>query len=112
MVVADGAFLEQRLSGGQRRSSSFARILDQREQTVDERTHEAGSGLLGNLPRRASQRQRFAPAALGQSDPSDFDRDPSMVRPLAAVRPPICPRPIAFAIADRFRWGKRMPRGY
>ena len=68
MVVAHGAFAQQRLSGRQRSLPFFPRVLRQGEQTKDQRTHETGSSRVRNVPTRARQRQGLASEALRQSE--------------------------------------------
>ena len=66
VVVANVAFRDKRLSGGQRSLSFFPNIRRQGDETMDERTPEAGPGLVGDLAAPASQRQGLAPATAGQ----------------------------------------------
>jgi hypothetical protein len=68
VVAADGAFREKRLSRGQRSLLFFPNILRQGDETMDERTPEAGPGLVGNLAAHASQRHGPASAAAEQSN--------------------------------------------
>ena len=64
VVVSDSAFRQHRLSCGQRSRTLFPSLGRQGEKPLDGRADEAGPRLVGNLTRRANQRQGFYSAAI------------------------------------------------
>jgi hypothetical protein len=93
VVVANVAFRDKRLSGGQRSLSFFPNIRRQGDETMDERTPEAGPGLVGDLAAPASQRQGLAPATAGQCNFRALGEDKGFVPSRLQCAPVPAPRP-------------------